>query len=631
MSDTQPEKLRVRSYLAAGAMLFTSMIVLALNARQYWPYIADDALISLRYVDRFLNGHGLTWTDGISVEGYSNLLWILLISPFGLLGIDLLVAVRILGFCGMIAVVGAILYRYRVYTWSDLWPPLIGVAFFTLAGPIGVWTIGGLEQPLVAGLLAWSMVLLLKAVESGHTASRYTWTASLCLGLLCITRPDGPLFAAAVVLYVFIVKGLRRDGLRLAWRVAVLPIVFTTGQQLFRLTYYGEWLPNPALVKISPSWVHLASGWEYVLLGLHSLTPFSYIVLLVAAPLIFFRRKGFANSRNAMILLIVPITIWLAYIAFIGGDVFHGWRHFVVIIVLLALTISEITRLLTKQSLGRSAQVVLLVGVSLCLVWFHQNQLEDPGNHKATEERWEYSGQVIGTMLKRGFGEVRPVVAVTAAGCIPYWSGLPCVDMLGLNDHYLARNHPKEFGLGWIGHELRDDQYVIDLGVDIIIIHVGGDWMYKMRQFYDKYILCHFEGHEPFTHQTAIWIKRTSDKIGIRTDDTAIVIPAYLLNGNHKTMAYLTEDNRFVIPVTTEQPAWLTWMDIPAGQWQAEVISSAEVAVTIEALDTSEASPVKVDGDQIDAPVGGTIRITVFRFGAEAAEVEKIILRRVAP
>jgi len=268
-----------RSLLAAGTVMAPAILLMALNARPYWPFVSDDALISLRYAERLLDGFGLTWTEGMPVEGYSNLLWILLISLIGWFDVDLLAAARAIGFVCMAAVVGAILHRHKVNAWSDLWPPLIGVAFFVLAGPTGVWTIGGMEQPLVAALLAWGLVMLVKMVEPQQTANRHLVITSLCLGLICITRPDGALFTAAAVLGVFLIKVLHRNSLWIAGGISVFPLIFTCAQQVFRLAYYGEWLPNPALVKISPSRVHLQSGWDYVKDGFLSLQPFSTIAL----------------------------------------------------------------------------------------------------------------------------------------------------------------------------------------------------------------------------------------------------------------------------------------------------------------------------------------------------------------
>ena len=60
-------------------MIFAGAIVLlAFHASYYYPFISDDSLISLRYAQRLVEGKGLTWTAGHPVEGYSNLLWVLL-------------------------------------------------------------------------------------------------------------------------------------------------------------------------------------------------------------------------------------------------------------------------------------------------------------------------------------------------------------------------------------------------------------------------------------------------------------------------------------------------------------------------------------------------------------------------
>src|SRR5262245_5805192 len=92
------------------------LAVLLIHIRHYWPFLSDDALISLRYARRLLDGHGLTWTDGPRVEGYSNLLWVLLTALAGALGLDLIVAARLLGVVGMAAVIGLALSRHSQAT-----------------------------------------------------------------------------------------------------------------------------------------------------------------------------------------------------------------------------------------------------------------------------------------------------------------------------------------------------------------------------------------------------------------------------------------------------------------------------------------------------------------------------------
>jgi hypothetical protein len=77
--------------LTLGAVLLLAHIA------YFYPFMADDAFISLRYAERLLEGEGLTWNDGACVEGYSNLLWVLLDAGLRALGMALPSAVRLLG------------------------------------------------------------------------------------------------------------------------------------------------------------------------------------------------------------------------------------------------------------------------------------------------------------------------------------------------------------------------------------------------------------------------------------------------------------------------------------------------------------------------------------------------------
>src|SRR5579872_3700915 len=77
--------------------LFISALLLLAHCAYFYPFTADDTFISLRYAERLLQGKGLTWNDGEHVEGYSNLLWVLLNAALGAIGFNLVAAARMLG------------------------------------------------------------------------------------------------------------------------------------------------------------------------------------------------------------------------------------------------------------------------------------------------------------------------------------------------------------------------------------------------------------------------------------------------------------------------------------------------------------------------------------------------------
>ena len=51
--------------------------------------VIDDAYISFRYAVNLANGFGLTYNPGQLVEGYSNFLWVILLSAAAWLGLPL--------------------------------------------------------------------------------------------------------------------------------------------------------------------------------------------------------------------------------------------------------------------------------------------------------------------------------------------------------------------------------------------------------------------------------------------------------------------------------------------------------------------------------------------------------------
>ena len=131
-----------------------ALLLLGWQSSVVWPFFSDDAFISLRYAERLLDGHGLSWTDGERVEGYSNLLLVLLVAGLGGLGLDLVAAARVLG---GVATALALLALARALRPASALQSLFTAAVPLLAASTQVllgWTFAGLEGPLVLCLLA---------------------------------------------------------------------------------------------------------------------------------------------------------------------------------------------------------------------------------------------------------------------------------------------------------------------------------------------------------------------------------------------------------------------------------------------------------------------------------------------
>lgn len=599
-----------KNILVAGILIVASL-TLYFHAMHYYPFISDDSLISFRYAARFINGNGLTWTDGRPVEGYSNLLWVLLVAFFGFLGLDLIDASRLLGLISMNVVIISLLYwyMYRGKSQKGYISVTVGLFFFCMSAPIAVWAIGGLEQPLYAALIALAIPLTIKVMESDR--KKTVLVLSFVLGLICITRPDGPLFSIAAFLSIYVGRFFARRKVlpfNNLVMLAFFPLLFYGGQLTFRLFYYGAFVPNTALVKIAPSFHHLMNGIKYIMYGMFSLFPFSLLALIFIVILILSPRK-----RSAGITLLTIMLLWTFYIVFVGGDIFPAYRHFIPIIVVFTFALVEGTDwilLKLRHSVSAKKKVLFFTSfVAVCII-FLIIQFTHSANKRAVKERWEWNGKVIGLVLKQAFSEKQPLIAVTAAGCLPYWSELPAIDMLGLNDYYLPRNPPKDFGTGFLGHELGNGNYVLQRKPDIIIFNTGtfkssfrsGREMRRSKAFHKNYTPVKVRGSFPHSYTATLWFNKNSRKIGIQRTSSKIKVPGFLINGNKKTVMYANNEGNLVLPVHSSQPASVLIDSVTSKNWKVVIKASRINDIQYE-LQTKDSSLVVTLSSKSTNPV----------------------------
>ena len=504
-------------------------------------FLSDDALISLRYADRLIQGRGLTWNDHEQpVEGYSNLLWVLAVSALGMFGVDLILSARILGCLAAAAIIAAVVYLHPLRRRPDgRSPPFLNAAIspmtaviaLALTGPLAAWTIGGMEQPLLAALVAWAFVLLVPFLDGRDPPIRTLVWPGLLFGMAVLTRPDAVIFPAAACLGLAIAGRCRRRALLLAAVLAVLPAALFLGQIGFRLAYYGDWVPNSARVKLAFSWPRLQGGLAYVGVGLAWLSP---LVVPAAVAVVGAFIAGERTGRAAV--LATMAGAWLVYLAIIGGDIFAAWRQLVVAAVVAALLAADGLEWLIARFPRRRRTLAAAAAASLGLLAVLQ--ATDAENDRARTERWEWDGEVIGRLLRAAFGPRQPLLATDLAGCIPYFSGLPTIDMLGLNDRWLARHPPADFGTGQIGHELGDGTYVLDRCPDLVgftevmgvlpRFRVGREIMHDGR-FFSSFQPVQFEGDDPRQFSWLLWVRREGGRIGIQRAERRVTVPAFFL------------------------------------------------------------------------------------------------------
>jgi hypothetical protein len=230
-----------------------------------WLWNVDDAAISFTYARNLADGEGLVaQPGGERVEGYSNPLWVLLLSLWELVGIDGFVSSKIMGVLFGVLTVPLV---WAIARWSrpdrDEAVPLLAAFALAANAQFAIWNTSGLENSLFSLLLAggtWRIIV--------ETRTRgFPWSALLFLGV-SLTRPEGILHAAAggFAAMVFALRDGR--GLRPALRwlvVFFLPFGF---YYALRVQYFAWFFPNTYYAKLghalaSPfDWN--APGWRYV-------------------------------------------------------------------------------------------------------------------------------------------------------------------------------------------------------------------------------------------------------------------------------------------------------------------------------------------------------------------------------
>jgi arabinofuranosyltransferase len=499
---------RSRSIVAVGALLAAELCLLLPYRLAY----SDDALISWRYLDRLLAGKGLTWNDGEAVEGYSNLLWILVILPWRSYGFEVIEASQYLG--GLLGLISTALLFFAFASTVSGAARWLGTALVVLSPTFLNWSIAGLEQPLLGALVSTTLFSVIRAMRAEpENATRWLRTAMACSIGMTLTRPDGGLFSVGIGLgLVWASAQFRRPG----FLITILSFIAFGAQTWFRVAYYGAWTPNTATVKLSFDWSSLISGVRYF--GLGSLRFALPMILGALGAVSWWRRE------RAVRVLLAPIGFWCAYLCFAGGDINWLWRHFYPVIVILGfLAVLGIETLFSLRG-ARSLKEwgIVVPGLVICSLGIQWGEPEARAARGQGPEGVDWITSVdrvrpIALGLKNEFSHARPLIAVENAGALPYFTNFRAIDTLGLNDRFIAKNPSSRKGSGWLGHDVGNPRYVLDRAPDIIFFCNYGhptpcfsanDGLVDDPRFRDEYALARrmFPGA---SRPSVFWIRKS--------------------------------------------------------------------------------------------------------------------------
>lgn len=423
------------AYVAWAVPFMLESSVVAIDGHRYFG-LFDDAMISMRYAWNFSHGHGLVWNPGERIEGYTNLLWTLIMSAFTAV-LNKAGAVLAMQIVGIAIVVGCCFLVWKLAQRVGTGMPepdrqafgIASVLLVLLYFPLSYWTLTGMETGLLTLLVLAALWTLERYAQRRDRGSLIV--VAVLLGLAYLSREDSIIFSVPIFAYAFTLPGSRT---RTFLGALGLFLLFPIGRELFRVLYYGDVLPNTYYLKLTgmPLAIRLRNG-----LGFTSLYLITHAVFLVVGAL------GFAwkpDKRKALYLVLVALPI--LYQIWVGGDPVRIWRMMTpaqpvaaLLFGLAALELVRRSRTSMSAAHGRRlfGYLTAIAILTVNLIFTPYILLRQQWFPRDVYRLWTNTAVALNDLTTE-----KATVAVFAAGVVPYYTDRPAHDMLGRTDAYIA-------------------------------------------------------------------------------------------------------------------------------------------------------------------------------------------------
>jgi hypothetical protein len=452
------ERNLLKLVLAAAAIIYLAFIIrtsFIINDERYFTLV-DDAMISMRYAKHLAQGHGLTWNiSEAPVEGFTNLGWTLYLALLHLFPIPaskISLAVMLTSLVILLVNIHTVWRIAGVLLPGSKHAPILAALVTAFYFPLFFWSLRGMEMGLLTLLVNLSILL---AISQNKTAP-----IGILLALAILVRMDAVISAVLITLYLFTKNK----------RSAIVPAVSVIAASLlilwFQKTTFGDFLPVTYYQKVTGF-----TMWDRILHGVYVFIQFAtrdtlFLFLFSLAGLLFYKMQ---RSREALLLTGIFLA-QCAYSIYVGGDYAEPETNFanrfitqgMPALILLFSWVSS--RVLSDVATGQAQDfsipklnpaiplsfIVLLI---ICgQVWFNYSINNAP--LLVADIRRVKLGLSIAE-----YTSPDAVIAVHAAGQIPYYSERTTIDLLGLNDPVVAKG--PAHGEFYPGHNKWDYAYSI--------------------------------------------------------------------------------------------------------------------------------------------------------------------------
>jgi hypothetical protein len=438
---------------SSRALLFGSaalaLALLVWSARAFWPFTVDDTFISLRYAKHVAEGLGPTWNPGgPRVEGYTTVLWMVLLALPHALGIDALLFAKCAGvLCTFASIVVASLLAAELA--RTFLPParrLAALFPFALAAaywPLALHAISGMESALAALLLTSFCLVSVRHMRA--PSARRSRTLAL-LSLACtLTRPEAG-FACGAALLLALALTVRSERRALVRAVALYCALPGALYFVARYLYFGLLFPLPFYVKATGQ-ERFAGLEEVQLFFLPFIWPRPYLLLALYGAL----------RHRALYPALLGLGAFAAFFVFPAHIMGFEGRYLVPIVpslaALMASGLAKLSAPLFARLAGRAPRFAPLPELAIALaVWVLIAPFRFPAHEAEARTRWLAYGDglrrahmaLAEALRSNQFGSDRRAIALLDVGAVAYYSEWFTIDTYGLNDRRVALSRRRD-------------------------------------------------------------------------------------------------------------------------------------------------------------------------------------------
>lgn len=454
--------------IIGGSIVAGSLVWFLLWASPFFTWTTDDAYISFRFAENLATGNGLVFNPGERVEGFSNVLWTLILSAGAWLGVSPVALSKILATVALMLIVVVSDSMARRGGMSVVWR--LGLAFVVTTDISTVlYSQSGLET-ISYGLLILCFAKLV--ADHFQTDKERTGVILMVSMLIAISRPEGVLYPMVFFgAYLYrVIKGGRRPATSDLWRWVAFASA-AGALLMLRYGYYGDVLPNTYYAKPSGSFGREfpTGGIAYLDRAVRDLGIVwpAFIVLFA------FQKKSdsWRRYRSSIGMAVLPLVLFAFYA---GGDWMPNSRFLVPIFPLVYVLGWAVLQDWAKK-LSKPRLAVVVTWLVFLFSFGYQYGIRSSIVRDRNELPYDLmnagdNARPLGLWLQTRF-EPSCRLATKRIGVVPYYSGLVTLDLYGLIDKSIAGwiYDAGTFGSDTVGEKIAE--HIFAQHPDLIILH----------------------------------------------------------------------------------------------------------------------------------------------------------------